>query len=245
MTDLEATLIVRHIPRSEIVIEKPFVVKFALVISHPGRDERQRVIRIAMQHLQPQRFVQSVSAMSIVDTVTPKFSSSGMTTPTSAVGALNYATVHQNLLSLSRTSLADDADTSKNIQQPDTRQEGAAQEQTNLPPPTFDDVDELGIMPQPGVTYVGPSTIFLPPVTLGTEVPGDGQDQPQTVQEFETTYVPLRKGFTSFGGLRALLVEDRIIDTGNKDMNPTLGREKISTLKEWNVVSDIWVASRK
>ncbi|KAF8626146.1 hypothetical protein AX15_005040 [Amanita polypyramis BW_CC] len=239
MADLEVTLVVRHIPRREIVVEKPFTVKLALVISHSGR-ERQRVIRIAIQYLQPRRLAQTASAMPTVDVVNPKLSSSGMTTPTSAVGVLSYA---QSQLSIPRSSLADDADLTKSIQQPESRQVGA-REQTNFPPPFFDDPNELETTSlQPGVVYVGSSIIFLPRITLGTEILGDGQNQ--IVQEFEATYVPLRKGFISFGGLRALLVEDRIIDTSDEDKKPTLVQERISTLKEWNVVGDIWVTSCK
>lgn len=241
-TELETTLIVRHVPRNEIVIEKPFTVKLALVISH-SQEQGQRAIRIAIQHLQ--RVTRTASAMDAVNT---RLLSSGTATPTSTVGGFNPAIVQQNLLSMSRTSLVDDVATTKSAQQLEYRQEGI-HDQTNLPSPTVDDADELGsVSAQPGVVYVGPSTIFLPPVTLGTKVQGDENLMSirQVVQEFEITYMPLRKGLTSFGGLRALLVEDRIIiGTGDEDIGTMTGREKISTLKEWDTIGDIWVASRK
>ena len=232
-TELEAALIVRHVPRNEIVIEQPFTVKLALVISH-SREQGQRAIKIAIQHLQPPRVTRTASTM---DTVNTRLLSSGTATPTSTASGFNPASVQQNLLSMSRTSLVDDVTTTKIAQQLEYRQEG-------MPSPTFDGADELGsVSAQPGVVYVGPSTIFLPPVTLGTKTQGDGR---QVVQEFEISYVPLRKGFTSFGGLRALLVEDRIIvGTGDEDMSSMLGRERISTLKEWDTIGDIWVTSGK
>jgi hypothetical protein len=238
----ETNLIVRHLPRNEIVIEKPFVAKLALVISY-SREQGQRAIRIAIQHLQPPRVTRTASAMEMANAQLP---ASGTATPTSIVGGINPAIVYQNLLSMSRTSLADDAATTKNAQQLEYRQEGV-HEQSNLPSPTFDGADELGsVSGQPSVVYVGPSTFFLPPITLGTEVQSEGQSsmsKPYVVQEFEITYVPLRKGFTSFGGLRALLVEDRI--TGDEGNSSMIGREKITTLKEWDTISDIWVASCK
>ena len=239
-TELEASLIVRHVPRNEIVIEKPFTVKLALVISH-SREQGQRAIKIAIQHLQPPRVTRTTSTMDAVNT---RLLSSGTATPTSTVGGFNPAIIQQSLLSISRTSLVDDVTTTKIAQQLEYRQEGV-HDQANLPSPTFDGADELGsVSAQPGVVYVGPSTIFLPPVTLGTKTQGDGQNSMrQVVQEFEISYMPLRKGFISFGGLRALLVEDRIIvGTGDEDM---IGRERISTLKEWDTIGDIWVASGK
>lgn len=238
----ETNLIVRHLPRNEIVIEKPFVAKLALVISY-SREQGQRAIRIAIQHLQPPRVTRTASVMDMSNAQLP---ASGTATPTSIVGGINPAMVYQNLLSMSRTSLADDATTTKQLEY---RQEGV-HEQTNLPSPTFDGADELGsVSSQPSVVYVGPSTFFLPPITLGAEVQSEGQSsmsKPYVVQEFEITYVPLRKGFTSFGGLRALLVEDRVtVGTGNEGNSSMIGREKITTLKEWDTISDIWVASCK
>lgn len=235
-TELETTLIVRHVPRDEIVIEKPFTVKLALVISH-SREQGQRAIKIAIQHLQPPRVTRTASTMDAVNT---RLLSSGTATPTSTVGGFSPAIVQQNLLS-TRTSLVDDATTTKIAQQLE-----GIHDQANLPSPTFDGADELGsVSAHPGVVYVGPSTIFLPPVALGTKTQ-NSMPMRQVVQEFEISYVPLRKGFTSFGGLRALLVEDRIIvGTGDEDMSSMIGREKISTLKEWDTIGDIWVASGK
>lgn len=61
-------------------------------------------------------------------------------------------------------------------------------------------------------------------------------------QDFELSYLPLRTGFTAFGGLRALLVEDRIVDDGDivGDGN-THDHPQLRVLKEWDVVGEVWV----
>ncbi|KAK2467088.1 hypothetical protein APHAL10511_001346 [Amanita phalloides] len=239
-TELEASLIVLHVPRNSIVAEKPFTLKLALVLSHTGKVQGRRVVKIAIQHLQSPRVTRTVTATT--ETVSSRLPSSGTTTPMSMAGVISVMNMHQTLGSTSRTSLADEsAATVKSSQQLDLRQE-----ETNLPSPTFDGVDELASMSaQPSVVYVGPSTIFLPPVTLDMEVQADKSpaSKPYVVQEFEVTYVPLRCGFTSFGGLRALLVEDGVVDVGGEGSMASGG--KISTLKEWDTVGEIWVASCK
>ncbi|KAI0781197.1 DUF974-domain-containing protein [Trametes elegans] len=62
-------------------------------------------------------------------------------------------------------------------------------------------------------------------------------------QEFELAYLPLRTGFTTVGGLRVLLVEDRLAEEGDT-VEPILGHyTEPRVLKEWDVVSELWVKS--
>lgn len=64
-------------------------------------------------------------------------------------------------------------------------------------------------------------------------------------QDFELSYLPLRTGFAAFGGLRVLLVEDRIVDEDEESVNDgaTQDHPQLRVLKEWDVVGEVWVES--
>ena len=243
---IEVALLTRHIPRSEITVEKPFTVKFALAISSLGRE--QRIVKIAVQQLQPPPAIATASAEPAIEIPSPRVASSGFDTPTSTVGAFNYAVAHQKLMSVSRSLAAGELDVSHNAQQLQANLADGSTNQRRLPPPCFDSAGKLG--PMSSMTYVGASTIFLPEVTLGREITNeaDGAKSP-VIQEFEVTYVPLRKGFAVFGGIRALLVEDKFMGTSNvqgtEEATMLKGEEeekRIQMLREWDVVGEVWVA---
>ncbi|KAF8636689.1 hypothetical protein AX17_003494 [Amanita inopinata Kibby_2008] len=250
---LEVTLIVRELPRKEIVVEKPFTVKLALVITESVQiwREQQRMVRIAVQRLQPSRAVPATTMVPSVDVLSPRLPSSGMSTPSLSVGTFNYAVAHQKLLSLSGSSNLESTDTSRNTERFST-QDGP-NENVGLPPPTFESADDVKSgARQPSVVYVGSSTVFLPGIVLGTRALKDDQGQvakASAVQEFEATYVPLQKGFATFGGLRAILVEDRIGDGSDLPDGSEISALKdargkaAQVLKEWDVIGEIWVAS--
>ncbi len=61
-------------------------------------------------------------------------------------------------------------------------------------------------------------------------------------QEFELEYLPLRSGFLTVGGLRILLVEDRVTDESEEDDGSRVRRE-VRILKELDIVGEIWVRS--
>ncbi|KAH9857834.1 DUF974-domain-containing protein [Lenzites betulinus] len=64
-------------------------------------------------------------------------------------------------------------------------------------------------------------------------------------QEFELSYLPLKTGFTAVGGLRVLLIEDRLADEEDVTDGVILGQYATEprTLKEWDVISEVWVKS--
>ncbi|KAH9952206.1 hypothetical protein B0H21DRAFT_716167 [Amylocystis lapponica] len=76
-----------------------------------------------------------------------------------------------------------------------------------------------------------------------SEVEFDGTHSIKMVvcQEFELSYLPLRRGFAKVGGLRVVLVEDRIADEGSAGDEETRYSTEVRTLKEWDVVGEIWV----
>ncbi len=61
-------------------------------------------------------------------------------------------------------------------------------------------------------------------------------------QEFELSYVPRKSGFLAVGGLRILIVEDRLVDEDESADGPVPVMEP-RTLKEWEVVGEVWVKS--
>ncbi|OCH95303.1 DUF974-domain-containing protein [Obba rivulosa] len=65
-------------------------------------------------------------------------------------------------------------------------------------------------------------------------------------QDFELTYIPLRSGILTVGGLRVLLVEDRLeTDAEHRGQRSDEGTQRFNseaqTLREWDVVAEIWV----
>ena len=69
-----------------------------------------------------------------------------------------------------------------------------------------------------------------------------------TSQDFELQYIPVRSGFVTVGGLRVLLVSDRLVDADEADpvqrtRSHSVSQEKVRTLREWDVVAEMWVQS--
>ncbi|TCD65368.1 hypothetical protein EIP91_002766 [Steccherinum ochraceum] len=65
-------------------------------------------------------------------------------------------------------------------------------------------------------------------------------------QDFELQYFPVRTGFATVGGLRLLLVADRLVDPEDAGAvhharSQSVGQEKVRTLREWDVVAEVWV----
>jgi len=116
-----------------------------------------------------------------------------------------------------------------------------------LPPPFLPDTDEASSRRSTGAVYIGSSAFFLPSVELSVpeaKVSGDVAENVRKLyasQDFELSYLPRQKGYTTLGGLRVLLVGDDFADAGEDPIfhrctNPV-------TLKEWDVVAEVWVSS--
>ena len=63
-------------------------------------------------------------------------------------------------------------------------------------------------------------------------------------QEFSLEFLPVRAGFATVGGLRVLLVEDRLVDTEGGEEQRARRPLEARTLKEWDVVAEVWVKSQ-
>ncbi|KAH6918795.1 hypothetical protein BKA70DRAFT_29403 [Coprinopsis sp. MPI-PUGE-AT-0042] len=228
-SDVEVNLIARHLPRNNLEVEKPFTARYALVVTRNPELGRRKLV-FAVQHLKPQPKVAPVAVPAVipVDATSPRSPLSGFSTPqsTSAV-PFNYAVAHQKIL---------DAAISKSPVST-IGEGGQAPAQTTLPPPYFENHDE-GRPLSDGVTYAGASAIFLPPLTLPT---GDeGTSGNPAVQEFQLTSIPSKRGFSTIGGLRILLVEDsHEADTEEQSWRVT----RVQALREYDVIGEIWVGS--
>ncbi|EIW60622.1 DUF974-domain-containing protein [Trametes versicolor FP-101664 SS1] len=141
----------------------------------------------------------------------------------------------------------------------------------DLPPPELAPRAEPHLAPTDGVAFLGTSALFLPPLRLpvpsappmghsrgvsdstDSSADSDAEDlasvldrmRVSTSQEFELSYMPLKTGFAAVGGLRVLLVEDRLADEEDATEGIILGQYATEprTLKEWDVVSEVWVKS--
>jgi hypothetical protein len=111
--------------------------------------------------------------------------------------------------------------------------------------------------------FLGASTLLVPPMTLvrthpelssapgsgggggggGGDNDDNGSDARKEVRfwDFELEYTPLRTGFVPVGGLRVLLLEDRV--HGAEEVYPQRRSSTPLVLKEWDVIGEIWVKS--
>ncbi|KAF8078173.1 hypothetical protein FPV67DRAFT_1662915 [Lyophyllum atratum] len=237
--DIEVNLVTRDMPRDIIRVEKPFTIPFTLVLSTPltlGRETPRRVIKLVVQHLQPPRI--GAAALNTpappVEAFSPRLPSSGFSTPSSTAPTFNYALAHQKLVAAASPRQGALDDLERNSRRPD----GDA---TSLPPPYFSGPDELRSR-STSVLYIGSSALYLPAIELSV-TKGYAADQMVAVQDFEVSYMPTQKGFTTVGGLRVLLVEDRFMsESDSADDTYHSGASRARVLKEWDVVSEVWVS---
>lgn len=248
MPDVEVNLIVRQTPQHPIRVEEPFAITFALVLSSSvplSNDHKRRAVRLVVQHLQPPRVSAPLLATPApaAEASSPRLPSSGFSTPSSATATFNYALAHQKLTAASSPRQpALDGLTQR------LEHIGISGDTVSLPPPFFQGVDELKHA-RSSVLFVGSSVLHLPIIELSASaVAGHTQaDQATAVQEFQLSYLPLQKGYTTVGGLRVLLIDDRFIGVGEslddasqneRRRGPILAR----ILKEWDIVSEVWVS---
>lgn len=87
--------------------------------------------------------------------------------------------------------------------------------------------------------------------TVDSEVDSDldetigGKPAPKMLmsQEFQLEFLPLRAGFATVGGIRVLLLEDRLVDADGKEEGKSRKPTEARTLREWDVVAEVWVKS--
>jgi hypothetical protein len=133
-----------------------------------------------------------------------------------------------------------------------------------LPAPFAEGADESKFMESSGVAFLGNSSIRLDPIELlsdddhtstdtthgddFSEVDESDSRRALVERDFELLYMPLRKGFCTFGGLRVLLLEDAWVSGDGSASDSVVKRdEELSPrtqariLEEWSVIGEVWV----
>lgn len=245
LPDLEAQLLVRHIPQNDIMVEKQFLVAFTVTITSnilsTGQYDTRRRVKLAIQHVRPRKVPPPVVVSpEIPEAFSPRLPSSGFSTPSSATTTFNYALAHQKILAVSSQpppplqQLLDDVDLSDgNV--------GV------LPRPFFEGVEELKSSTINNVSSVGPSSVFLPEIELkfsNAENKDDGSPRVQATQEFDLAFVALRKGFSTIGGIRILLIDDQLIEGIEEAVDGTKSKSRrVAILKEYDIIGEVWVSA--
>ncbi|KAG1774257.1 DUF974-domain-containing protein [Suillus placidus] len=238
---VEVDVIINQIARESIVVERPFKIAFTATVSAalPKTKGKQRVIALAVQHLQYPRAttIAYPEPFQATETISSRFSSLALTSATSTLAipvqsSPNMAS--ENLLVISP-------------------EEMLARSGPTLPPPYFEFADEEKRAKLKGCVFVGPSTQFLNPITLTgpshashhEDSSDDDVEKAEGSQEFELTFLPVQTGFVRAGGLRILLVRDELVDVGTDQTTHRLGSGAMeaSTIKELDVVAELWVHS--
>jgi trafficking protein particle complex subunit 13 len=262
--DLEVDLVVSHIPRDLISIEKPFTIACKLNVSaavpYPQSHgkQRHRIITLVVQHVQHRRVsVAPVPEPAPVLAAHPDASNprlpSALTSasPTSIPwrGAFGY----DKPLVLSpdqHSTNGGEADrhSGEMIRNADGIPHGVV-----LPSPFTDKEEDKRPVNSSAVVFLGPSAIFLDPIRLSgsttdeqvdTDDGGNTTIRIEAAQEFDLSYLPLVKGFSSIGGLRIILVEDRLDDDDRPTSDVATDARRLADvriLKDWDVIGEIWV----
>ncbi|KAG1749110.1 DUF974-domain-containing protein [Suillus paluster] len=242
VSGVEVDVIINHIPRESIAVDRPFKIAFTATVSAapPQAKGKQRVISLAVQHLQCPRStaIAYPEQSQAAETISSRYSSLGLTSVISTVvtsvqSSPNMAS--DNLLVVSPEKML------------------AHGGLPTLPPPYFEFADEGKRAKLKGCVFMGSSTLFLNPITLTDASPvshredlSDGDvEKVEGSQEFELTFLPVQTGFVQAGGLRLLLIKDEFIDFGADQATYRLGSstKEARTLKELDVVAELWVPS--
>lgn len=133
-----------------------------------------------------------------------------------------------------------------------------------LPSPFAEDTEDRKLAKSRGVLFLGPSAIFLESIRLSAPVSAEEEGaegdveaiSAEAAQEFDLSYIPLVKGFSTVGGLRVILVEDRLEDEyvtasnigderpPSASQNAARQQAGVQILKEWDVIGEIWIKPR-
>lgn len=254
--DLEVDLVVRDIPHDNIFIEKPFTISGTVRVaaSVPRGTLQERVVSLVIQHVQPQLGlpISSPEPAGPPEVFSPRL-------PSAIVSPSPTMTPRRGHFSYERPFV-----TSPEHHIEDTIRPGDEMHRNGgvaLPPPFADDHEDGKLSKSKGVLFLGSSAIFLDPIRLSSPAPEgsestDNEPDPsmrvEGSQDFELSFIPLVKGFSTVGGLRVILIEDRIIDQSEKVSNDGDGglfgtgvrrQVDVRVLKEWDVIGEIWVQS--
>jgi hypothetical protein len=254
-SDIGVDIVILDIPRDSITIEKPFTVSVRLTVSaleRPlGKDDKSsglRVISLAVQHIQVPRAITSAQTLpaSISDALNPPLLHSS---PSSIGGQWRSAAFNSD-------GDHDKLATASNNTKPGNEDAGSIVGDIVLPPPFAEQTADRKSGASPGVVFIGPSAVFLSPMRLAATGQSEGKDDEhvtataEAVAHFELSFLPLQTGLLMLGGLRVLLVEDKMVDENETQVDADEGneervnpRKEAQTLREWDILGEIWVTT--
>ena len=241
VSDVEAHLVVRDIPRDNIFVEKPFSTSLSIVVSSanpPGKEYSKRKLKLAVQHIRPRN---EPPPPPPVEVASPRVPSSGFSTPSSATATFNYALAHQKLLAASTRPPAAE-------RLPPLENTAVEVDSNLLPPPYFDaTLSEQQKLLMAGVSFLGTSVVLLPEIEISFPDSDSAAETPlpkgQAVQDLNLSFIALRKGFSIVGGLRILLLDDELVEGAHEEREIKVKAEKRPrTLKEYDIVGEIWAS---
>jgi trafficking protein particle complex subunit 13 len=225
-TDVEVDLTINDFIHDSVFIEKPFEISCTLSVTAPVPPGRSRSILLAVQHILPARGASAVhSSHTGYPMRQPTLpTSSGTSSPSPSYRgtfAISESLTERLLVASPKMMNVDEADEDILMRDDSMKM---------LPPPFVSPEDEMKRSNKTGgVAFLGASAIFLDTIHLkGLEV-GDIESR-----EFSLTYMPMRKGFSTVGGLRILLVGDQL---DNEEQH----KGTAIILKEWGVIAEVWV----
>jgi hypothetical protein len=246
---IDVDLVVRSIPHGELLVDKPFRVACTLGVAVSVREGQQRTLSLAVQHVQPPSAAPEVVVAPLLTTMT---TTSHLPPPAGANPRPSSPAPRTPLALLD----------GQFIGSPRTAQlaAGAEAEESTLrllsvppPEPMVGDEGRYGKL-RGAMHFLGPSTLLVPPMTFARTIPDSGDDdkkdesnsgatkKEEQFWEFELAYAPLKIGFVLVGGLRVLLLEDRV--DGGAEAYPDKRTPSVPvTLREWDVIGEIWVKS--
>jgi trafficking protein particle complex subunit 13 len=257
---VDLDLVVRSIPRDTLQAGKPFCVAFTLGVTASVREGQQRTLSLAVQHVQPS-----------TARTTPETGSRASTIATSTTGATASRLASAVAMAMASSSPTPRASLSlldgplvgspRATQPAEQDEDDDPASRLRFPPPVPTYGDEARYDKLRGATrFLGASTLLVPPMTLvrthpeSSSAPGSGGGSDNdngggTVTEkevrfwdFELEYTPLKTGFVLVGGLRILLLEDRVHGAEEEEY-PQRRSSAPLVLKEWDVIGEIWVKS--
>ena len=261
---VDVDLVVRSIPQGTLQAGKSFSVACTLGVSASVREGQQRTLSLAVQHVQPStaRTTSETAPTATTATVTPAATNARLASAVAMAMASSSPTPRSSLTLLDGPLVG-----SPRTTQPAEHEEDDPTSRQRFPPPQPMHGDEARYDKLRGATrFLGASTLLVPPMTLVRTHPeselssvGPGDDNNsrgdtttktgaattgKEVQfwDFELEYTPLKIGFVPVGGLRVLLLEDRVQGAEEAYQERRSSHASV-VLKEWDVIGEIWVKS--
>ncbi|KAJ3781220.1 hypothetical protein GGU11DRAFT_368306 [Lentinula aff. detonsa] len=269
-TSIDVHLLSKDVPRDTITLGRGFKLKLTLALSSLSTSEMQRQrlqLSLVIQHIGfPPTSGPTAPSASKPAPPPPDFSSfsphslssPGFSSPSPTYATFNYPLAHQKLLEASQEQSATKESLAIDPVKP-------SEIMKSLPPPFFEKVDESKRQRMTTVAFSGPSAIVLPPIDLVARPQSHSSESSssaaadshaggshsaskhQATLDFELDYVALRRGFALVGGLRLLLVGEKLVDDEAEvekedEQSANLKTLEMRMLKEWNVIAEVLVS---